>query len=255
MKISLAQIKPKLSKDNIQKHIRYIDRAIRDNANIVIFPELSLNGYMLMDLVYEDAYDVKELQIFEELSLQIDIIVGTALRVGHKIYNSAVYFSKGKVINVYHKNSLPNYGMFQEARFFFAGDSLELFETRFGSAVTVICEDLWNSKIIDKIVSLKPDMIYVLSASPSRGFGEEGLEIEQRWQSILSTTSSLSGTYTVFVNRVGYEDGLGFWGGSRVVNPKGILQTKAKLFEEELLSVKLDRQLSYTQKYLLRINN
>jgi len=255
MKISLAQIKPKLSKENIEKHICYIDRAISNNAEIVIFPELSLNGYMLMDLVYEDAYDVEELQIFEELSLKIDIVLGAALRIGHKIYNSAVYFSEGKIINIYHKNSLPNYGMFQEARFFFAGDTLESFESKFGSVVMVICEDLWNSKIIDKIVSLKPDMIYVLSASPARGFSNEGLEIEQRWQSILSTTSSLSGTYTVFVNRVGYEDGLGFWGGSRVVNPKGILQTKAKLFEEELLGIKLDRQLSSTQKYLLRINN
>ena len=255
MKISLAQIKSKLSKDNIKKHTLYIKKAIENGTNVVVFPELSLNGYMLMDLVYEDAYGIEELNEFEELSLSIDIVLGVALRVGHKIYNSAVYFSEGKVINVYHKNSLPNYGMFQEARFFFAGDSLGLFETRFGSAITVICEDLWNSKIIDKIVSLKPDMIYVLSASPARGFSEEGLEIEQRWQSILSTVSSLSGTYTVFVNRVGYEDGLGFWGGSRVVNPKGILQTKAKLFEEELLSVKLDRQLSYTQKYLLRMNN
>ncbi len=255
MKVSLAQIKPKLSKDNIKKHTSYIEKAVEDKADIIVFPELSLNGYTLMDLVYEEAYTLDELNSFKELSLDIDILLGVALREAHKIYNSAVYFSKGKILNIYHKNSLPNYGMFQEARFFFSGDTLEPFETSYGNVVTVICEDLWNSKIIDKIVSIKPDMIYVLSASPARGFEDEGLEIEQIWQSILSTTSSLSGTHTVFVNRVGFEDGLGFWGGSRVVNPKGILQIKAKLFEEELLSVKLDRQLSYTQKYMLRINN
>ena len=253
MKVSLAQIKPKLSKDNIKKHTYYIKKAIEDGADIIIFPELSLNGYTLMDLVYEDAYTLDELNGFKELSIDIDIILGAALRDGHKIYNSAIYFSQGKIINIYHKNSLPNYGMFQEARFFFSGSTLEPFETKFGSAVTVICEDLWNSKIIDKIVSIKPDMIYVLSASPARGFSEEGLEIEQRWHSILSTTSSLSGTHTIFVNRVGFEDGLGFWGGSRVIDPRGMLQIKAKLFEEELLNTILDRQLSYTQKYMLRM--
>jgi len=255
VKVSLAQIKPKLSKDNIEKHIFYIKKAIDEGVDVIVFPELSLNGYTLMDLVYEDAYDVQELKEFEELSFKIDIILGAAIREKHKIYNSSIYFSEGKIINLYHKNTLPNYGMFQEARFFFAGDLLEPFETRYGTAITVICEDLWNSKIIDKIVSIKPDLIYVLSASPARGFSKNGLEIETRWQSILSTVSSLSGTHTIFVNRVGYEDGLGFWGGSRVIDPKGMLQVKAKLFEEEFVSATLDKQLSYTQQYLLRINS
>lgn len=255
MKISLAQIKPKLSKDNIKKHICYIQKAIDENSDVIVFPELSLNGYSMMDLVYEDAYEIEEFGEIKNLSKDIDIIAGVALRQKHKIFNSAIYFSQGEIVQIYHKNSLPNYGMFQEARFFFAGDSLEEFETRFGTAVMVICEDLWNSKIIDKIVSIKPDLIYVISASPARGFEDDGLEIEHRWSSILSTTASLSGTHTVFVNRVGFEDGLGFWGGSRVIDPKGKIIKKAKLFEEEQIHIQISKQLSYTQKYMLRMNN
>ncbi len=252
MKISLAQIKPKLSKENIQKHLFYIQKAIKENSNIIVFPELSLNGYNLMDLVYEDAYGIDELEVFEDLSKDIDIIVGVALREKYRIFNSAVYFSDGKIAHIYHKNSLPNYGMFQEARFFFAGDTLEEFQTKYGSVVIAICEDLWNSKIIDKIVSIKPDIIYIPTASPARGFKNSGLEIEYKWNSILSTVANLSGTHTVFVNRVGFEDGLGFWGGSRIVDPNGKVIEKAKLFEEELLHFQISKQLSYTQKYLLR---
>jgi predicted amidohydrolase len=255
MKLSLSQINSKLSRDNLEKHLYYIKTAKNNGSNLIIFPELSLNGYSMMDLVYEDAYEVSELNTLKNESKDIDILVGVALRVGYKIFNSAIYFSNGEVINIYHKNTLPNYGMFQEARFFFAGDMVDSFETKFGSVISVICEDLWNVKIIEKIVSIKPDFIYILSASPARGFDTNGLEIERKWNNILSTTAGLSGTYTIFVNRVGFEDGLGFWGGSRVVNPKGLIEKKASLFEEELLEIELFNNLSKTEKYLLRINN
>ena len=252
MKISLSQIKPKLSRDNIKKHIDNIDRAIDQGSNLVIFPELSLNGYNLMDLVFEDAYTIDELGIFVEKSKDIDILLGVALREKERIYNSSVYFSSKEISNIHHKNILPNYGMFEEARFFFEGDSIEPFETKYGRAVSVICEDLWSSSVINKIASLRVDIIYVISASPARGFRDEKLEIERKWESILSTTALLNGVYVVFVNRVGFEDGMGFWGGSMVVNPNGEVEKRAKLFEEDFLEVSLSRQLSKTQKYLLR---
>jgi len=254
VKICLSQITSKLSRNNIKKHLRYIRVAKEDGCDLVIFPELSLNGYTMMDLVFDDAYNIEDLILLKNASKDIDILVGAALRSGHKIYNSAIYFSNSEILNIYHKNTLPNYGMFEEARFFFAGDTISSFSTKFGIAVCVICEDLWNAKIIDKIVSIKPDFVYVISSSPARGFSNEGIEIENKWNSILSATAGLSGTYTIFVNRVGFEDGLGFWGGSRVVNPKGLIEKKASLFEEELLEVELFNNLSKTEKYLLRIN-
>ncbi len=254
MKVAIAQISSKLSRDNIDKHLEFINKAKSENCNIVIFPELSLNGYTMMDLVFEDAYEIEELEIFKKASKDIDILLGVALREKYKIYNSAVYFSDNKVINIYHKNTLPNYGLFQEARFFFAGDSVEDFKTKYANSMSVICEDLWNAKIIEKIVSIKPDIVYVLASSPARVFKNNGLSIEKKWNNILSTTAQLSGTYIVFANRVGFEDGLGFWGGSKIINPKGNIEQEASLFEETLLIGNLSKTLSKTEKYLLRIN-
>ncbi len=251
MKAALAQISPKLSRENFDLH-ESIVKEVKELADIAIFPELSLNGYMLMDSVYEDAYLLNELSIFEELSTQMDIIVGAVTKEEHKIYNSALYYSKGQLINVHHKNNLPNYGMFQEARFFFAGDSLKSFMTPFGKAVVVVCEDMWSTSIIDRIAKEKPSFVYVIANSPARGFGDTSLEIEIKWNRILATAAILSGAYVVFVNRVGFEDGLGFWGGSKVISPSGEITKSAKLFEKDVLIVGMDHQISYVQKYLLR---
>lgn len=251
MKIALAQISPKLSRDNFDCHENAI-REVSDIADVIIFPELSMNGYMLMDSVYEDAFLLSELSLFEELSYKIDIIIGAATKEEHKIYNSALYFSEGKLISIHHKNNLPNYGMFQESRFFFEGDTLKSFQTRFGKVMMVVCEDLWSSKIIDEIATQKPDLVYVIANSPSRGFGEGELEIEKKWRRILSTAAILSGAYVMFCNRVGFEDGLGFWGKSMIINSEGIVEESAKMFERDMIIGTLDHQLSKVQKYLLR---
>ncbi len=253
MKIALAQISPKLSRENFDMHENAI-REVTDMADVIVFPELSANGYMLMDSVYEDAFFLGELSLFEELSADIDIVIGAATKEEHKIYNSALYFSDGKLVSIHHKNNLPNYGMFQESRFFFAGDTLKSFQTNFGKAMMVVCEDLWSSKIIDAISVEKPDIVYVIANSPARGFGDDDLEIEKKWRRILSTTAILSGAAVVFVNRVGFEDGLGFWGKSMIFDSEGIITKSAKMFERDLIIGKVDHKLSSVQKYLLRAN-
>ncbi len=253
MRVALSQISPKLSRDNFDLHKDEIFKAKSSKADIIIFPELSMNGYMLMDAVYEDSFDLNEFEEFEDLSRDIDIIIGAVTKVSHKIYNSALYFCDGKLLFIHHKNNLPNYGMFQEARFFFKGDRFEMFDTKFGSSMVVVCEDLWSSKTIDEISSKKPDFLYVIANSPSRDFSDDGvLGIEKKWNRILSTAAILSGAHVVFVNRVGFEDGMGFWGGSRVINPNGKIEVSAKLFESELLVSNIDHNISNIQKYLLR---
>ncbi len=251
MKVALSQISPKLSRDNFDLHENAIAE-VKDMADVIIFPELSMNGYMLMDSVYEDAFLLGELSIFEELSKDIDIIIGAATKEEHKIYNSALYYSDGKLTNIHHKNNLPNYGMFQESRFFFKGDGLRAFESSYGKTMVVVCEDLWSSSIIDQIASAKPNLVYVIANSPARGFVEDELEIEKKWRRILSTTAILSGAHVIFVNRVGFEDGLGFWGKSMIFNPEGIIKQSAKMFERDMIIGTINQNLSKVQKYLLR---
>ncbi len=251
MIIALSQISPKLSRDNFDLHRQEIER-VKERVDVIVFPELSMNGYMLMDSVYEDAFDLAELSFFKEASREIDIIIGAVTKESHKIFNSALYFSKGELLAVHHKNNLPNYGMFQEARFFFKGEEIKSFDTENGRAIMIVCEDLWRSSTIDIISREKPDIVYVIANSPARDFDAGMLGIEKQWTRLLSTAAILSGAHIVFVNRVGFEDGLGFWGGSKVIAPNGKIEKEAALFEKEQLSVKIDRNLSSVQKYLLR---
>ncbi len=253
MRIAISQISPKLSRNNFSLHKMEISKATT-HADIIVFPELSLNGYMLMDSVYEDAFFLEELKVFEEFSRDIDIIIGAATKEAHKIFNSALYFSQGRLLSTHHKNILPNYGMFQEARFFFRGEMVNSFETRFGKAIMIVCEDLWSSGIIDYIATEKPALVYVLANSPARDFNESDLGIEKKWDKILSTTAILSGSHVVFANRVGFEDGLGFWGGSRIINPSGEIVSKAALFDREQLFGTINHSISSVKKYLLRTN-
>jgi predicted amidohydrolase len=251
MIVALSQISPKLSRDNFTLHEEEIKK-VKEKADVIVFPELSMNGYTLMDSVYEDAFDLEELSPFEAWSKDIDIVIGAVTKESHKIYNSALYFSKGKLLSIHHKNNLPNYGMFQEARFFFEGDVLAPFQTTFGKTMMVVCEDLWRSSTIDIVSKEKPDLLFVIANSPARDFDEGMLGIEKQWTRILSTTAILSGAHVIFVNRVGFEDGLGFWGGSKVINPSGKVASEAALFEKEQCIITIDRNLSSVQKYLLR---
>lgn len=250
MNLLLVQNIPKLKKMSFEKFEQELSKL---DSDLIVFPELALNGYMLKDAVFEDAYEISEIEKFATLSKKKDIVFGCVLKVGHKIYNSAIYCSGGKVLHVHHKNILPNYGLFQEARFFFEGEVIDSFETSFGKVMMVICEEMFSAKVIDKIASIKPQLLIVLANSPARGFEDDKLLIEHQWNSLLTTSAILSGANVVFVNRVGFEDGLGFWGGSRHINPKGEVVKQAELFEKEFLNIKIDKHISKTQKYLLRI--
>jgi len=244
MKIALAQIRPKLSPDNLEKHLEYIKKT---DANLVVFPELSMNGYKIKDALLEDAFDIK---FFKNLSFDKEVVLGAALKIDSKIYNSAIYFGDNLVIH--NKKYLPTYGVFEEGRFFFRGDEFKCFNTKFGKTAMFICEDVFSGDAIDFVSKEKPDLIIVISASPAREFKDGKLLIEEQWDSLLKSMAILSGGYVAFCNRVGFEDGLGFWGGSKVINPKGEIEIKASYFEEELIECELNHKLTFTQKYFLR---
>ena len=130
MRITLAQTSPKLNRSNLGEIIDTV-KAHKNESDLIVFPELALNGYLLQDKLHEDAWKLSELQELEELSKEIDIVVGAALRDEKGFRNAGLYYSNGILVNQHNKVHLPNYGMFEEARYFSAGDEFESFSVRY----------------------------------------------------------------------------------------------------------------------------
>lgn len=250
MKVALIQSSPKLNRSNLQEVLVSIEK--HSDADIVVFPELALSGYMLQDKLFEDAWYVEELRDLAAASLKCDIAIGAALWDNGQVYNSALYFSQGELLHIHHKNHLPTYGMFEEGRYFASGDTITGFETSYGTAAMVVCEDLWRAQTLVSLAACDPDVIYVLAASPGRDFSDDGLLIESQWDALLKSCALLTHSYVVFVNRVGFEDGLGFWGGSRVITPLGESEYTLGLLDIEEKVVSLNHSLKKLQRYIVK---
>ena len=236
MNVTLAQIAPRLSRINLENIISIINDH-KHNSDLIVFPELSLNGYLLQDKLYEDAWNISELEVLKDLSKSIDIIVGGAIKDENVFRNSALYFSKGKLLSQHNKVHLPNYGMFEEARYFEAGNVFESFQTDHGKVSMLVCEDLWHSSVHNALIKENPDLIIALVASPARGFTDNGLDIEKKWVKIISQVSTECNAKLIFVNRVGFEDGLGFWGGSCVLDASANIIEKLPHYKEVIKTI------------------
>ncbi|WP_428737269.1 nitrilase-related carbon-nitrogen hydrolase [Sulfurimonas sp.] len=230
MKITLAQTSPKLNRTNLEDVISIVN-SIKNESDLIVFPELSLSGYMLQDKLYEDAWQEEELQDLALLSSDIDIVVGAAINENKLFRNTALYFSGGSLVSKHIKVHLPNYGMFEEARYYEGGDGFEVFELNGKKISMLVCEDLWYENVHKEIIQLAPDIIIALVASPARGFYDDGLVIEDKWYKIIQELSVETNSKLIFVNRVGFEDGLGFWGGSCIVE-HGKMVAKLPKFKE-----------------------
>ncbi len=220
MRVTLAQIAPKLNRTNLGSIIEVI-KQYKAQSDLIVFPELALNGYMLQDKLYEDAWNEDELYELKRLSQEIDIVVGAAMKDRNIFTNAALYFSNGKLLSRHNKVHLPNYGMFEEARYFKAGNIFESFICNEKKISMLVCEDLWHKSVHEDLIRENPDLIIALVASPARGFSNDGLEIKKKWYEIIQTVSKECSAKLIFVNRVGFEDGLGFWGGSCILDEKG----------------------------------
>lgn len=250
MKVALIQSAPKLNRTNLDEILELVGNYA--DSDVIVFPELALSGYMLQDKLFEDAWKVDELNALAQASQANDIVIGAALWDDGHVYNSALYFSQGRLLHIHHKNHLPTYGMFEEGRYFSAGNQITSFQTPYGNAVMVICEDVWRAETIAAIAASEAEIVYVLAASPARDFSDRGLGIEGQWDALLKSTALLTHNYVVFVNRVGFEDGLGFWGGSRVITPMGEIEYALALFETEQKVCYLDGQLKKLGRYLAK---
>ncbi len=259
MQIALAQLNTHLGDvdANLEKHLALIKEARAEDADLILFPELSLTGYVLQDLVPQVARrPVTDDKIFGPLlkaSRDLDMVVGFVDEDHrHRFYIAAAYLSKGEILHVHRKVYLPTYGLFDEGRFFAWGDSIRAFDTRFGRVGMLICEDFWHASPPYLLWLDGADLLLFTSASPGRGLNA-GPQLESaRWvEHINQAYASLFTAYVAHSNRVGFEDGLNFWGGATVHDPNGSLLLKGPYHEEALNFVEIDlNQLHRTRTRL-----
>jgi NAD+ synthase (glutamine-hydrolysing) len=259
LNLALAQINTRLGdvEANLDKHLSLIRDARTQGADLIVFPELSLTGYVLQDIVPTVSHQpVDDDPVFKQLlkaSREIDMVVGFVDEDRrHRFFIASAYLSQGKVLHVHHKVYLPTYGLFDEGRFFAWGDAIRAFDTRFGRIGILICEDFWHASPPYLLWLDGADILLLTSASPGRGLNDEDRLESARWvERINQSYASLFTAFVAHSNRVGFEDGLHFWGGSTVFDPNGELIAKGPYQEESLTIAKLDlNQLHRTRARL-----
>lgn len=257
--LALAQINTHLGdvEANLEKHLTMIHEARTGGAELLIFPELSLTGYALQDLVPSVSHrPEKDDPVFRHLlqaSQDIDLVVGFVDEDDrHRFFISAAYLARGEVLHVHHKLYLPTYGLFDEGRFFAWGNHIAAFNTRFGRAGILICEDFWHASPPYLLWLDGADLLLFASASPGRGLRDEPQLESARWVEHLNRAyASLFTAFVTHANRVGYEDGLNFWGGSTIFDPNGELVAKGPYHQEGLVLAEIDlNQLHRTRARL-----
>ncbi len=257
--VALAQINTVLGgiEANLEKHLAYAQEAHTSGADLLIFPELSLTGYALQDLAYTVAHRPKsDDPIFKpllEASKSLDMVIGFVDEdERHRFFIAAAYLSQGQVVHVHHKVYLPTYALFDESRFFAWGDSIRAFDTRFGRVGIAICEDFWHASPPYLLWLDGADILIFTSASPGRGINEGDRLESARWvEQINQAYASLFTSFALHANRVGYEDGLHFWGGSTAYDPDGKLLVQGPYRQEALTLTQIDlNQLHRTRARL-----
>jgi NAD+ synthase (glutamine-hydrolysing) len=242
IRIAIAQFNPKLGDlpANLGLYEEKIRQGVKERADLLLFPELSLTGYFLRDTVPSVALAIKstELKNLKHLSRELPFVAGLVEEsADHRFFNSAIYFEAGEIRHVHRKVYLPTYGMFDEQRYFARGDRVRAFDSKFGRLTMLICEDLWHPSTIYLAALDGALAVLCPSASPLRGIvdGQVQDDTARYWEMINRAYAETYSLFMIYGNRCGFEDGVGFWGGSEIVDPFGQRLAKAKYYDEDFL--------------------
>jgi len=241
IKLALAQIASKREnkKANLQKIEELTIKAKEQGADLVIFPELSLSGYVVRDQIYELAETIPGPATRKIASIasktKMHVIFGMpelSEKTKATIFNTAVFLGPKGFIGKYRKMYLPTHSIFEEKRYFRPGYQTAAFKTSLGSIGLCICYDLFFPEVC-RLTRLKgAQLIVAISASPS---------VRRCYFEILTAARALENTaFLAYVNMAGVEDGLQFWGGSRLVSPTGDVLAKAQYDEEDFVTCEVD---------------
>lgn len=233
-KIALAQFSPVVGDidANVQKMIDQANEATKQNADLIIFPELSTIGYRAEDLFLRPSLTKRSENAFKALSQVKNIVMVFGFvnqtEDGQR-YNSAAVMKDGQILGIYNKQNLPNYSVFDEKRYFSEGHQHLVFEYLGHKFGVLICEDVWSLPTVQQLAKLNVETALVLNASPY----EVGKP--QHRVATMSELAKQLNINLVYTNQVGGQDDLIFDGTSFVVNNSGTVATQAATFKEELL--------------------
>lgn len=232
-KIALAQFSPHIGnlEANAQKMLEQANEAKKQNADLIIFPELSSIGYPAEDLLLRPSLTKRTQQVFEQLKTVKDIVMVFGFvnqtEDGQR-YNAAAVMKDGQVLGVYNKQNLPNYSVFDEKRYFTEGHQHLVFEYLGHKFGVLICEDVWSLSTVQQLAQLNVETALVLNASPYE-VGKPQHRIET--MSALAKQMNLN---LVYANQVGGQDDLIFDGTSFVIAKNGSIVLQAESFKESL---------------------
>lgn len=240
LKIALAQINFLVGNiaanvDNIIKAASYARDEL--SADIVVFPELTITGYPAEDLLFRNDFISAANNAVYQIAECIDdiaVVVGFPERDGNSLYNSAVVLHQGSILACYRKQMLPNYGVFDEQRYFSAGTQPCVFEFNGVFMGLTICEDVWKSGIIDETKQAGAELLLTLNASPFNAG-----KIHQR-EAVICEQVKAAKIPLIYVNQVGGQDELIFDGASFVANSQGEIVFRAEEFKEQISVIEFD---------------
>jgi predicted amidohydrolase len=247
--VGLAQIAPRLGavEENLREHRRVIDEAAAQGVDLLVFPELGLTGYLLQDLNSEVAMRSDDARLAElaRAAGEMSVVVGYVEESDeHQLLIAGALLEGGRVAHVYRKSYLPNYGLFDERRFFGAGNVLRAVDSRLGVRVGLcICEDFWHLPVPYLLALDGAQVLINISSSPGRDIAavvEDQLGTAQSWRTLMRAYAQLTTSFVIFVNRVGVEEVVTFWGGSQVISPAGEVLCAAPILEPGLFTVRID---------------
>ena len=243
LRIALAQLAPRLGDvdANLELSAEWLRRATDEGAQLIVFPELALTGYLLQDLVPEVALRADDPRL-AELSRQAPGVMAAIGFVeetdAHRYCNSVALLRDGELLGLHRKLYLPTYGLFDEGRFTRAGDRIRTVAVGepLGRIGLSVCEDFWHPSVPMLQALDGASLLVNVAAGPARAPGSAaGIQAIAGWHKMQDTYALLGTVAIAFCNRVGNEEGLTFWGGSRLLAADGSLIAEAPLYEEALV--------------------
>ena len=256
-RIALAQIAPRLGDvaANLELAGARLREGTADGAQLVVFPELALTGYLLQDLVPEVAMRADDPRLAELSRLAPEALVAIGFveeTDDHRYCNSAVLLRDGALVGLHRKLYLPTYGLFDEGRFTSEGDRIRTHDVGepIGRVGLSVCEDFWHPSVPMLQALDGASLLVNVAAGPSRAPGSAaGMAAIAGWHKMQDTYALLGTVAIAFCNRVGNEEGLTFWGGSRLLAADGSTVAQAPLWEEALVVGSLETDDVRMQRY------